>query len=216
MNDQDVRVGAPAVPAPPTAISDKEDRVPSIFPVHRSWKIAFVVAVIMVLLAMLGVALSTASKAAASVYWISLVPIYGLLCIGTAWARSKADGGLDRSEVLRQLFHWLGIGVALGLDFYIRGTGEESALGAGLNALLLLAVGCYLAGIHFEWLFVPVGVLLTIALVIVTKADQYLWLIFLVGVLAIVAMFGLMWVLGPRRRRKAAAAQAAHPVPSGS
>jgi hypothetical protein len=183
------------------------------FPVYRSWKIASVVAVIMVLLALLGVALSTASKAAASVYWISLVPIYGLLCVGTAWARARRDGGIDRAQALRQVWHWLGIGVALGLDFYIRGTGEESALGAGLNALLLLAVGCYLAGVHFEWLFVPVGVLLTLALVIVTKADQYLWLIFLFGALTIVALLALMGLFGRWRARKAAAA---HAAPSGA
>jgi predicted PurR-regulated permease PerM len=87
--------------------------------------------------------------------------------------------------VLRQLCHWLGIGVALSLDFYIRGSGEESGAGAGLNALLLLALGCYLAGVHFDWLFAPVGVHLTLALIILTKADQYLWLLFVVGFVSV-------------------------------
>jgi hypothetical protein len=215
MNNQDAHVATPAVLPSPHADSAKGERAPALFPVHRSWKIASAVAMIMVLLALFGVALSTASKAAASVYWISLVPLYGLLCVGTAWARSRHDAGIDRALVLRQVWHWLGIGVALGLDFFIRGTGEESALGAGLNALLLLAVGCYLAGVHFEWLFVPVGILLTLALVIVTKADQYLWLIFLVGALAIAALFGLKWLLGRGRAGKAGAA-GARPAPSRS
>src|SRR5262249_30872685 len=138
----------------------------ALFPIHRSWQIATVVAVVMVLLALLGVGLTTSSSSAAPVYWISLVPVYGFLCIGTAWARSRHGGVFDRPMVLRQLLHWLGIGVALSLDFYIRGTGEESGMGAGLNALLLLALGCFLAGVHLDWLFAPVGVLLAVALII--------------------------------------------------
>jgi hypothetical protein len=90
--------------------------------------------------------------------------------------------------IFQQIFHWVGIAAALGLDFVIRGTGEETATAAGLNALLLLALGCYLAGIHLERLFVVVGVLLTLTLIIVAKADQYVWLVFVVGGIAIVAM----------------------------
>jgi hypothetical protein len=170
----------------------------------------------MVLLALLGVGLSTASKEAASVYWVSLVPVYGLLCVGAAWVRARQGRGIEREAVLRQLFHWLGIGAALGLDFYIRGTGEESGTGAGLNALLLLAVGCYLAGVHLEWLFVLVGILLTVALIVVTKAEQYLWLIFLVGALSVAAMLGLIWLFGRGWPHKGKAGKATHPAPSGS
>jgi hypothetical protein len=187
MSDQSVRPAGPATEGPQ-----------ALDPIHHNWKIATVVAVVMVLLAMLGVGLTTASSAAAPVYWIALVPVYGLLCIGTAWGRMHHAGGFDRAAVLRQLFHWLGIAVALGFDFYIRGTGEESGMGAGLNALLLLALGCYLAGVHLDWLFVPVGLLLTLTLAIVAKADQYLWMIFLIGVVTIIALFGLLRLTAAR------------------
>src|SRR5262249_60243709 len=105
-------------------------------------------------------------------------------------------------SVWRPIWHWLGIGVALVVDFMIRGTGEESGLGAGLNAMLLLAVGCYLAGVHFEWLFAIVGGLLTLALIILMKTDQYLWLIFVIGGLAILAVFGLPKLLEKRYPKK--------------
>ena len=58
---------------------------------------------------------------------------------------------------------------------------EQTAIATGFNALLMLTLGCYLAGIHLELLFVPVALLLTLTLVLVVKADQYLWLIFLIG-----------------------------------
>src|SRR5262249_43489268 len=60
-----------------------------LFPVSKSWKIASVVAVIMVLLALLGIGLTTTNSAAAPIYWVSLVPIYGLLCVSLAWTRAR-------------------------------------------------------------------------------------------------------------------------------
>src|SRR5262245_14866911 len=196
-------------PASPTTVepssspaSPQAAKAQTLFPIHRSWTIALGVAVAMVLLAMVGVALTTTSSSFAPVYWVSLVPVYGLLCIGTAWVRAGQGHTFDRALVTRQLLHWVGVAIALGLDFFIRRTGEETGVGAGLNAVLLLALGCYLAGIHLEWMFVPVGVLLTVTLLLVAKTDQYMWLIFVVGGLTIVAMFGLHRLLG--RAAKAA------------
>src|SRR5262249_14971679 len=45
---------------------------------------------------------------------------------GQAWLRGAPGGTVDRVAVTRQVFHWLGIGVALGFDFFIRDTGEET------------------------------------------------------------------------------------------
>lgn len=195
MNEQPLASrSTPATAPAPENVFVVEKRA-ALFPLARSWKIASVVAAIMVLLAMLGVGLTYAASSAAPTYWISLVPIYGLLCVSFAWARARYEHGLHRPVVIRQVFHWLGIGVALGLDFYIRGTGEESNTAAGMNALLLLALGCYLAGVHLEWLFIVVGLLLTGALVTVTKAEQYFWLIFIVGGVAVAAMLALGWYL---------------------
>jgi hypothetical protein len=174
------------------------------FLIRRSWTVATVVAVAMILLAMAGVGLSTTNSSFASTYWVCLVPVYGLLCVGTAWLRGDVDRGASRVAATRQAFHWLGIAVALGFDFYIRDTGEETGVAAGLNAMMVLALGCYLAGVHLEWLFVPVGLLLTLTLVVVAKADQYLWLIFVIGGLTVAVMLALRWVLGMGQSRKRA------------
>jgi hypothetical protein len=182
-----------------------------LFPISRSWKIASVAAAIMVLLALLGVGLTPTNPSAARTYWISLVPIYGLLCVTLAWARTRNEPG-HRLAVLRQLFHWLGIGIALGMDFFIRRAGTESDLAAGMNALLLLALGCYLAGVHLEWLFAVVGILLTLALVIVANANEYVWLIFVVGGLAVAAMLILGWFLSRSHSGSAEPAKSASTV----
>jgi hypothetical protein len=213
MNEQPITRKSTPSPLPENVCS--VERRP-LFPISGSWKIACAVAVIMVLLALLGIGLTTTSSGAASTYWISLVPIYGLLCVSLAWARARYDVAARRPVVIRQVFHWLGIGIALGLDFYIRGTGVETESAAGMNALLLLALGCYLAGVHFEWLFVLVGLLLTLALLVVVKADQYVWLIFVVGGIAVAAMLAFGWLLGKARSPSDAALKSVSSAPAGS
>ncbi len=167
------------------------------FAIQRSWKVGAIVAMIMILLALLGVGLTTANSAVAPTYWVSLVPVYGLLCVFTAW--SGAGRSHDRYSMTRQVFHWLGIAGALGLDFYVRGSGQENGVAAGLNALLLLSLGCYLAGVHLQWPFAVVGLLLSVTLIFVAAADEYLWLILLIGTLALVAMIFMTKMLSTAR-----------------
>src|SRR5262249_1853314 len=73
---------------------------------------------------------------------------------------------------------------------------------AGFDALLLLAVGCFLAGVHLEAIFALVGVLLTATLFVLVKADQYLWILFAVGLAILAAIAGIA-SLGRRGRATA-------------
>lgn len=163
---------------------------------RTSWKVTGTVALIMVLLALLGVGLATLSAPLARNYWMTLIPIYGVLCTVTAWGRSQQAGAAAGGLVLRQVLHWLGIGGAVLLDFAIRGTGTETQLSSGFNALLLLALGCFLAGVHLDWSFGLVGLLLALTLVFAAKAEQYLWLLFVAGVLVIGVLLAAWRSLG--------------------
>ena len=155
---------------------------------HPLWWRPAVVAGIMVVLALVGVALATANARIAAGYWVSLVPVYAVLCTLVAWKRSQHSG---EQLVVRQLLHWLGIAGALALDFYLPGIGLESQGATGLDALLLLALGSYLAGVHLAWPFLGVGALLTLTLLVVAKAEQYLWLVLLVSAAAGGLAYGL-------------------------
>jgi hypothetical protein len=198
---------AAAVPSHPAA------EPPTPFSIERSWKVAGVAALIMVLLALVGIALTTSTDyTVASLYWVCLVPFYGLLCVATAWRRHGKH--FDRQEVIRQGLHWLAIGAALALDFLARHSGVETGEAAGLNAMLLLALGCFLAGVHLEWFFAVVGLLLAAALIFVVKAEQYLGLVLIVGGLAAAAMVAYIWLLGPKHR-SAVALSGPH-TPAGS
>jgi hypothetical protein len=174
---------------------------------QRYWKIAFFVAIFMIVLAMIGVGLTTTNRDMAPKYWLSLVPVYGLLCIAVAWIR-KRQGATGR-VVVRQVFHWMAIAAAIWLDFYIRGTGQETGQAAGFTALLLLALGCLLAGVHLEWMFAVVGILLATTLMMAEKAAQYLWLIFIIAALAVAAMIWIMRMIGRAGNKEKAAGAAA-------
>lgn len=163
-----------------------------VFTFDASWKATGTIALIMVGLALLGVGLSTLSAPLARKYWMTLIPIYGVLCTITAWRRSQQAGAAGGRLVLRQVLHWLGIGGAVLIDFAIRGAGVESQQSAGFNALLLLALGCFLAGVHLDWSFGLVGLLLALTLVFAAKAEQYLWLLFLVGIV-VIGVLVLAW-----------------------
>ena len=195
------------LPGPPShgasSAAAGESRTP--FPFDGSWKIAGTIALIMVLLALLGVGLATMSAPLARNYWMTLVPIYGVLCTVTAWRRSQQAGAAGGKLVLRQVLHWLAIGAAVLLDFAIRGSGMETQLSSGFNALLLLALGCFLAGVHLDWSFTLVGLLLALTLVCAAKAEQYLWLLFIVGVLVIGGLLVAgRWLGGAAARSQAA------------
>jgi len=85
------------------------------------------VAAIMVGLVMVGLGLATASPSLAPRYWLWLVPVFGLLSVLTAWIGSPDNPRLGLRAVSRQLLHWLVIGGAVALDFWLRGTGRKPA-----------------------------------------------------------------------------------------
>jgi hypothetical protein len=151
---------------------------------------AGIVAGIMALLALVGTGITLADARWTRTYWLVLVPIYGALCVFAAWQRTGQVSG----TAARQILHWLSVGAAMALDFaFLQGSGQQTATATGLSSLLILALGCVLAGIHLEWLFALVGLLLAAILIIVSLAQQYLTIAFLVAALAALG-FAAYWV----------------------
>jgi hypothetical protein len=147
-------------------------------------------AIAMVLLAMVGAAVTLADATWARTYWLALVPIFGVMCTIAAWDDARA---LDRM-VVQQILHWLSVGLAIILDFnFLQASGEQTAASTGLSSLLILALGCLLAGIHLNWLFALVGLLLMLMVALVSITQEYLALVFLVGILIIVLLLGAQW-----------------------
>ena len=153
-----------------------------------------IMAGLMALLALIGTGVTVADASWARSWWLGLVPVYGVLCVFAAWHRT----GQFTGTVIRQILHWLSVAAAMALDFaYLHAAGEQTAAATGLSSLLILALGCVLAGIHLEWLFALVGLLLALILIVVSLAKQYLTIAFLVAGLGAL-IFAAYWVTRKR------------------
>ena len=145
--------------------------------------IAAILAIAMIVLALIGAGATLANVSWSEKYWLWLVPVFGIICTVAAWMRT---GTLD-STVIRQVLHWLAVGVTIAIDFsFFRRTGEQTTITTSLNSLLFLALGCLLAGIHLEWTFALVGILLLATALIVAIAQEYMALVFVIGAILIV------------------------------
>jgi len=159
-------------------------------------RISFVVwvAIVMTVLAVIGTGVTIADAASARRYWLFLVPVFGILCIATAWYHY----GFSSEKAIRQLLHWAAVGLAIVLDFaFLQGSGEQTAAATGLSSLLILALGCLLAGIHLEWSYAVVGLLLFAIFTIVALAQEYLILV--TGIGALLVLIVLAWHVFTRR-----------------
>jgi hypothetical protein len=145
--------------------------------------IAAMFAVAMIVLALIGSGATLANVSWAETYWLWLVPVFGVICTAAAWMRT---GTLDRT-VIRQVLHWLAVGVTIAIDFsFFRRSGEQTSITTSLSSMLLLALGCLLAGIHLEWSFALVGLLLLLATaIVVAVAQEYMALVIVLGLLLI-------------------------------
>lgn len=147
-------------------------------PHHVPRNVATTLAVIMMLLALIGAGASLANLGWTERYWLYLVPVFGLICTIAAWFHTRR---FDRT-VLRQILHWLAVGAVIAVNYrYLSRSGEQTSGATGLSSLLILALGCLLAGIHLEWTFALVGLLLLLIAIFVSVAQEYMALALLVG-----------------------------------
>lgn len=155
-------------------------------------------------LIMFGLFLANYSAARADWYWSAMFPVFGLVCLGHQLIAGDTHGMPAWKVLLQQALHWLGPIVAVRIIFLQLARGQMAADAVALMILLVLAVTCYLAGIHFDRSFVWVSAFLALAALGGTEIEAYLWLIVVLAVLA-AALVVLSAVL-IRRRPSAAPA----------
>ncbi len=129
-------------------------------------------------LALLGMALTQATKGGGSLYWLGVLWIYALFSLARAWMRAREQHDSVWSEIHLHFFHWLGALVALHIVFLLERNDIMTRDAASDASLLVLALSSYLAGLHFERLFVLIGIVLAIMAVAGAFVEQYtLWIV---------------------------------------
>jgi len=152
------------------------------------WKIQFWVLCAMLALALLGMGLSQAMEKGAWEYWLFVVVVYAALGLWRSTKKAKQKEQPIRKLIRRELAHWAMLLVFLGVVLLLERREIIDRESASDIALLLLAFSCCLAGVHFDWLLMIVGVVLTVMLVAMATLEQYsivLWIVvILVAIIA--------------------------------
>jgi hypothetical protein len=98
-----------------------------------------------------------------------------------------------------QLMHWGAALVAVLLSFSFVKTGRITYEGAGLVILLILLLATFLDGYHVGWRFYLAGVFLGVTTVFAAFFEQFMWVLFVIGIMSVVFAIYLEKYLIARR-----------------
>jgi hypothetical protein len=165
-------------------------------------------------LSYIGVALTRVSAHTAYLYWVFMIPAFGAISLLAQWQLVRADREKWSLHLRRQLFHWIGLWVAVQLTYGLLGMGLLHYESVGFVVFLLLAFAFFLQGVYVDWRFYIVGGVLAVSLLVAMYLAAYVWIILL---LVILFMAGGVWVWyirirGARRRALPDSAQEGRPV----
>ncbi len=148
--------------------------------------------VTLIVLSIVGIALTNFSPFESYYFWLAMVPVYGLTSLYIGWSKARQRGeGISRI-IWVQVLHWAGLLATIGLIYLLYyKTGRIDNNQLALLTLLSLALATFLAGVHFEWRFMVVGVILGATVAGAAFVEQVLWMI-LIPIVALIAL-GIFW-----------------------
>jgi hypothetical protein len=155
---------------------------------------------LVLVLALFGIAYTSFSHTAMTTYWIVLAPLIGAICVITRWRDTH-----NRDERLRlvwtQALHWTAVLLAMHLMSVANVARMMNADASALAALTLLALGTFTAGVHIAaWRICLVGLVMGVGVPGIAWLEQSaLFLILAVLVLiAVIAPFFWRERQGPK------------------
>jgi len=168
--------------------------------------------ILLLVLAVVGIAYTSVSPDSSAAYWKVLAPVFAVVCIVSQWPRVAAGGGAKTRLIVIQLVHW---GAFLFTILLVFLPGVQTTVTSVVSAqiiLYLLALSTFLAGLHnVSWQLMAVGVLMALSV----PAIAYLERSVLLGVV-IVAAVVLVIVAYVFQRRRVAAKPSSSPSASNS
>ena len=144
--------------------------------------------VILVTLAAIGIGVTSVSQKHGYNYWLAMAPIFGVVNIFTSWTRARDAGQNVGSILLAQTLHWLGAVLAIYVIFLLFRMNWLSDQESGVLALLVLALASFLSGVHTDWHFCIVGLVLGAIVAGAVLVQEFLWMLAVpIGVVALAA-----------------------------
>ncbi|WP_133131345.1 hypothetical protein [Legionella yabuuchiae] len=176
------------------------DSTSTIFPQRNlHFKTHLITGSIILFLAFFGVILTNWQSSYAHAYWVGLAIFYALSSLFLSWVVSRRDRPLTVSEIWREILHWLGLVILIYLVELFRHWGFFSTPVASQTDLLLLALASFLAGVHFDSMFLLVGIFLGLIALLSVIVFEYLSFILLPILILFLAI--LWWQLHGRHKK---------------
>jgi len=146
--------------------------------------------VVMLVLAVLGVAFASVAGGAMMAYWEILVPVFAAVCV---WTRSRETHPKPqlRRLITVEALHWGAVFIAMQVAYVPDVKSMMNADASALMVLTLLALGTFTAGAQLgAWRICVVGVVLALGVPFIAWLDRATLLITIVSVaLAVLATF---------------------------
>jgi hypothetical protein len=154
----------------------------------REWPYLLVLA-----LALFGVAYTSFSQTPMTIYWIVLAPFIGAICVITGWR--DVEGREQRLRLVwTQALHWGAVLLAMHLMFVADVRRMMNADASALAALTVLALGTFTAGVHIAaWRICLVGIILAGGVPAIAWLEQSALLLVLVVVVLAAVIAPFFW-----------------------
>ncbi|KTD69874.1 transmembrane protein [Legionella santicrucis] len=153
------------------------------------WNARFIVGIIILLLAFIGLILTNMKAASAWRFWQIITVIIALLALGLSFYHRHVKKIPTAVLIWHEILHWLGLmGSVYIISIYVDIGIISSFIGA-LGVLALLAQAIFLAGIYIEPTFLLIGIALGLFAISIAWMETHLFLliipILIIAVLAI-------------------------------
>jgi FtsH-binding integral membrane protein len=148
---------------------------------------------LVLILAIVGVAYTSFAKTPITTYWVVLAPFIGVICVVTSWPDAES-----REQRLRliwtQALHWGAVLVTMHLMYVADVSRMMNADASALAALTVLALGTFTAGIHIAaWRICLVGIVLALGVPAIAWLEQSALLLLLIAVVLVAVIALFLW-----------------------
>lgn len=145
-----------------------------------------VVFIALVILSIIGIGVMDFDQNLALWYWMCMAPIFAGASLALSWKNAHQTDSSAGVHIRRQVLHWLVLVLALLLVFLMQHFERLVPATAGLVALLLLAVTCLLAGVHFQWRMAVLGGILILTFAAGVFVESFFWILLAPAIIAVV------------------------------
>lgn len=167
---------------------DNQFDQPAATPTGKPFHTRRIVFITLVALSVVGIGVMNFSKEFAFWYWLCMAPVFAGTSLALTWKTAHQHDATAGLHIRRQVLHWLVLVVGLLLVFLMQKYGSLNPGSTGLLALLMLAMSCLSAGVHFEWRLGVLGGVLTLTFVAGVFVENFFWILLVPAIVAVVLL----------------------------